>query len=159
MNWFLRVLTWDGLLPAVVWAVPVLLMSVLPDGELLVLTLGVILPIVALIVRFYVGHAMIVRNRCGPWFRKLQVVCLGLGLFVLMCLDSLLITLFTLQLDGGNNPEDDWRVQLVIFAMFYLPYLILLAVAMYPGRTVRPVSVVAAQDEWTIPDLGGRERR
>jgi hypothetical protein len=159
MNWFLRVLTWDGLLPAAVWAVPAILMNVLPNGEPIVLLLGVLLPIVALLVRFYVGRAMIAANRCGPVFRKLQVACLGVGLFILMCLDSLLITLFTLQLDGADRPEDDWRVQLVIFAMFYGPYLAFLAVAMYPGRTARPAVPVPGQDDWSFSAPSPRQRR
>lgn len=133
MNWLARLLAWDGVLPAMVWAIPAVLNMILPDGELICLTLSILLPIAALLVRFSVGRAMIASNGCSPLFRHVQIVCLCVGLFILMCLDSLLIVLLSLNLPG--NPDREVGVVIVIFLMGYLPYLAFLAVAMYPGAS------------------------
>jgi len=143
LTWLLRVLTWDGLLPVVVWAIPLIVAkSALPISEPAIVLLASLLPIAALIVRFFVGHRMIQANACGTGFRRVQVTCLCVGLFVLMLLDCLLITLFSLEFGGGPGvPEEEWLAQVVIIAIFYLPYLALLSVAMYPGRAPQPALV------------------
>lgn len=132
MNWLGRLLAWDGVLPVVVCAIPTLVNIFVPDSEMICLTLSIILPIAALLIRFYVGHAMIATNGCSPGFRKVQVVCLCVGLFILMCLDSLLMVILSLNLPG--NPDGEPAAVAVIFVIFYVPYLVFLAVAMYPGN-------------------------
>lgn len=131
VNWLGRLLAWDGVLPVVVCATPTLVNIFVPDSEMICLTLSIILPIAALLIRFYVGYAMIATNGCSPSFRKVQVVCLCVGLFILMCLDSLLMVILSLNLPG--NPDGEPVVVAVIFVIFYVPYLAFLAVAMYPG--------------------------
>lgn len=131
MKWLARLLAWDGILPAIVWAIPAILNIALPDGELICLTLSILLPIAALLARFFMGREMIASNGCSPLFRQVQVACLCVGLFILMCLDSLLIVLLSLNLPG--NPDRQAGVVIVIFLMGYLPYLAFLAVAIYPG--------------------------
>lgn len=130
MHWLARLLAWDGVLPLVVWAIPAILNLALPQNDKLAVMLAVSLPCVALIVRFYVGYGMIEANHCSPKFRRVQQTCLWIGLVILMLLDSLLITLLSLNLQGPGNPIG---AIVVIFLIFYLPYLAFLAVAMYPG--------------------------
>ncbi len=137
MHWFGRLLAWDGVLPAVVWAIPVVVQFFVRDHDGLCMMLSIGLPIVALLVRYHVGYSIIEENHCSPWFRKVQVVCLCVGLFILMCLDSLLMLLLSLNLKG--NPESEAGVLIGIFVMFYIPYLAFLAVAMYPGEGDRAI--------------------
>ena len=130
MNWLARLLAWDGVLPLVVWAIPAILNAALPQNDKLAVLVAVLLPSVALLVRFYVGYGMIEANRCSPKFRRVQQTCLWIGLVILMLLDSLLITLLSLNLQGPGIPLG---AIVVIFLIFYLPYLAFLAIAMYPG--------------------------
>lgn len=132
VNGLARLLAWDGLLLAVVWAIPAVITMVLPDSELLCLTLSILLPIEPLLVRFNVGQAILEEHHCPLWFRKLQWVCLCIGLSILMCLDSLLIGILSLDLPA--NPEGELGALTVIFVMFDVPYLVLLSVAMSPGN-------------------------
>jgi NADH:ubiquinone oxidoreductase subunit 6 (subunit J) len=147
MNWLLRLATWDGLLPAAVWGASTVLLAVLPRKEEAVVLTVAILPAAALIVRFYVGRRMIDTNACTPGFRKVQLVCLCAGLLVLTLLDTLLMTLFTLELPQPANPTEELAAVAIIVAMFYTPYLLFLAVAMYPGPAPRPLVI----DEFARP--------
>jgi len=133
MNWLARLLAWDGVLPLIVWAVPAILNFALPQNDKLAVTVSIVLPIGALLVRFYVGYHMIEANHCSPGFRHVQQACLWIGLFILMCLDSLLITLLSLNLQGPGNAHGDILAVIVIFVILYVPYLGFLTIAMYPG--------------------------
>ncbi|HET6425152.1 MAG TPA: hypothetical protein VFG20_15805 [Planctomycetaceae bacterium] len=131
MSWLARLLAWDGVLPLFVWTIPAVLDRVVPHERAMVMLSAILLPVAAVVIRFYVGKAMIDTNRCTPRFRIVQLTCLCIGLLVLMCLDSLLITLFSLDLPG--DPLDELVAALGVFAILYTPYLAFLAVAMYPG--------------------------
>ena len=128
--WLNRVIGWDAVLPLVVSYGSLLIARYLqkqPPADILAL---VGLPTLAFTVRLLVGRVQINHNTCGPLFRMLQFVALLIALVVLAFVDFFV----ALGAFVGNNgpqipPAPLWTVTLVV-------YVTLVALAMYPGRTL-----------------------
>src|SRR4051812_40647542 len=80
-GWLLRLLTWDGILPACVILTPLLIETVLPNRRGAIELVAVALPIVGFFTRIVVGTRHINRNRCGNRLRGVQRCALCLGVF------------------------------------------------------------------------------
>jgi hypothetical protein len=124
--WFLRLITWDGLVPVFILLAPLAVGLSIPNNRGVMEVTAVALPIAAFFVRFGVGFRLIQTNNCAAEIRRLQVVAFVVGMFLLVLFDSILIL-------GHLVPNG------VLFAGSYLivlggPYLVAMAIALYPGR-------------------------
>lgn len=131
-RWLLRLAAWDGMLPAVVWSLPLVALQLLPGRRGPVEILGVVLPITAFLIRFFVGVRVIRSNRCGRILRGFQGVSLWAGLFLLLIIDTLQI--LRLVMPPGAFKD---RESLIGLLVFYSVYILCMAFAMYPGRSPR----------------------
>ena len=132
-RWLLRLAAWDGMLPAVVWSLPLVAMQLLPGRRGPVELLGVVLPITAFLIRFFVGVRAIRSNHCGRIFRGLQGISLWAGLFLLLIIDTLQILRLVMPPGAVKNRES-----LIGLLIFYSIYIVCMAFAMYPGRAPQP---------------------
>lgn len=139
-RWLFQVLTWDGALPLVVLGLPEAATRLFPHCPGLVEFLAIALPIAAFLIRFYAGKCHIRSNACGRTVRKLQLLFLCLGIFVLLVFDSLCILSKDIQMRLAQvQPRNDWKALaelLLVAGVAWLVYLPCAAFAMYPGKTM-----------------------
>lgn len=136
-DWLLRVICWDGALPAIVFLAPVLVKRALPNHPGAIELLAIALPITALVIRFVVGTRAIDSNHCREGFRRLQVVALGIALLILLFVDAFLALLQNMP----NGALFAARVHLIVWMIFAPFYLIIMLIVMYPGRpAIEPTS-------------------
>ncbi len=124
-GWLVRLLGYDGLLPAVVFLLPAAL-TLVSKGWIIDFT-AVALPIGAFLYRSSVGLRLIDQNACHPMMRVLQKAALFLGLLVLLVVDALMILAWSLPAEALSF--EDYQVTLLM----YIIYLCLMAVASFPG--------------------------
>lgn len=124
-RWIFDALKWDGLLPAIVWSVPMLIRWLLPNQRGPVEIAAVVLPIFAIVFRFYVGRKMIFNNNCGKAMRYVQMLALCVGIFFFFVVDALMI-LALIMPQGPPTPDG------VLIGVF-LSYFIIMLIATYPG--------------------------
>ncbi len=130
-QWFIRVLTWDGLVPVGLFLMSASLAS-MANGDLEWISLvALILPVIALLVRFYRGLRSIHKNRCSPATRAVQIGLLVLGLIMLGVLDGVIILSTTAPPGAGPFDRADDRQ---IWYWFGIVYWIAMMIAMYPGQ-------------------------
>jgi len=127
-TWLYRLLTWDGILPVFVLALPSFIEWLLPNNRGAIEIAAVVLPIAAFLIRATVGRRHIAANQCSPVFRGRQYAAFYLGIFMFVLMDCVLILTHVMP-RGAFGPGD-----YMIFAIFIGTYMFLMAVAMYPGR-------------------------
>lgn len=133
-RWVVRLFGYDGLLPAIVFALPGLLVVVFGPGVVMELT-AVVLPIVAFFYRAAVGLQQIESNSCRTGFRRMQKAALLFALLILLLVDAFVILLWVMP-PVALSPDD------YLFAIgLYLVYLSLMAIASFPGqgRRIEPI--------------------
>jgi hypothetical protein len=128
--WLLRLVTWDGALPMVVWLSPLLIRIILPNNQRALEQIVVVIPVVSLILRFVAGVRFINSNNCTQTFRNIQKYALGLGLFLLLLIDIAFLFQFHFAPVGVRvvNPI----ARLICNAVVAL-YFLSMIVALYPG--------------------------
>jgi hypothetical protein len=126
-SWMLRIVAWDGMLPAAIWFAPLLIQAVAPNRRGAVELAAVFLPIFAFFIRFRAGNRYISTNNCGPALRGLQFCVFFLAIFVLVLVDA--VIMLTHVMPRAAITVDDLKV----FAALYGAYLATMAFAMYPG--------------------------
>lgn len=129
ISWAIRVAAWDGLLPIFVLSVPVLTDSLLPNRPDLSDLVGAGLPIIAFVIRLFVGTRHIWSNGCCHLVRVLQSLLLWVVVFLFVLVDTMLIIAH--QFPGAGMKPADLRDMEIVLSI-YLPCMV---VAMYPGRT------------------------
>ena len=129
-HWALRILAWDGLLPAVLLVVPFLVRATFPQLPNAIVFIAVVLPIAALFLRLYAGCCHIAANHCGPILRHIQSASLMMGIFALMLIDAVLIGL------QGMPGKPIWRDpnELRMLTGIYAFYVACMAITLYPGN-------------------------
>jgi len=107
---------------------PLLVGLAFPQYRDAIVVFAVILPIAAFLLRFYVGRRYISTNRCGPMMRRFQTVVLVLGIFTLMLLDSLVMSM------QGLPDNENWaKGDLGVLVSLYCFYMVCMTVSLYPG--------------------------
>lgn len=128
-HWLLTLVTWDGLLPVLVLVTPAVVSFFFPNQREAREAVGILLPIVAFLVRFCIGLRHIKTNHCNEWLRRLQVVALILGLFQLVMIDSLVLLAHEMPIANFKDPAE-----FIVWGVIITIYLIPMAIALYPGR-------------------------
>lgn len=88
-----------------------------------------IIPILALVARYFIAIRYIERNHCGVWTKRFQRFTLRTALVYLLLVESFLISIQDLP---GANDLDFAAVLLLI--VVYLVYLLPMAFVLYPGK-------------------------
>lgn len=131
----IRMVSWDGMLPALIWSSPLVLRLLLPDQPIAIEAAAIILPMAAFFLRFRVGKRHIATNACGTVMRGFQLVMLCIGIFLLVLIDAVMILAHIVPEGVAINTTDK-----LVFAGLYLSYLSAMALAMYPGMDPRPAA-------------------
>ncbi|MEX0715677.1 MAG: hypothetical protein WD066_03785 [Planctomycetaceae bacterium] len=129
-RWLLRLVCWDGLLPAIVLTAPMIGRRLLADTPLLIDIFGIGLPVAAFCIRIAVGFSYISRNRFGPAMRSAQRAALGLAALLLVMVDCIAVLT---QFVPAARPFG--LLHLIVLTCVGATYLALMAFALYPGRT------------------------
>lgn len=129
-QWLLRIIGWDGILPVFVASLAFAIASIFGNNWLLAEALVIVLPIVALFIRFSIGYKHIRRNYCGKMFKGIQTGALGLAVFIMLFADFLVVLLAFIPKNDRHPPPEDVPIYIVALTV----YLVLVVIAMYPGR-------------------------
>jgi hypothetical protein len=147
-SWILRLVTWDGLLPAVVWLIPYVVGIFFPNMPGVIEFFGVAVPIAAFWIRFHVGQRFISSNHCGTVMRAFQLGIFFIGILVLVLVDTIIILAHSVPAGVRLKTREDAIVIVVMFALYFLA----MAFAMYPGYD-SSLKVTHESDRW--PNLNG----
>jgi hypothetical protein len=150
-TWLLKLIAWDGALPIFIILVPTFVDLLFPNRRGAIEAAAVMVPIAAFFLRFFVGKRHINSNRCGRVIRKLQLVALCIGIFVLLMIDSLLILAHEMNRKAMFVAGADLIPLSIPFAI----YLTLMAIALYPGKPEPPP--VEWRDYDPFPEFGRGE--
>jgi len=144
-TWLLRLITWDSLLPGLVWSVPYVIAALLPGNRGAIEAAAVILPIAALFFRYRVGRRHIASNFCGPLMRRFQVAALCFGIFVMVFFDTVMMLTHVMPKGAAVATINDLIVWMVLYSVYLAP----MTFAMYPGSRWNgdPADAMAA-DYW-----------
>jgi hypothetical protein len=126
--WLIRLLTWDGLLPACIWSAPIVVRLLTARRGAVEIT-AVSLPIFAFFIRYRVGRQLILANGCRDLVRGVQLAVLCFGILVLLFIDAIVILAHVVPQGAGLDLADAWRT----WAFAYSLYLVAMAFAMFPG--------------------------
>lgn len=148
--WLRRLIMWDGILPLAVWGVPRVAQWLLPRERWPIEVLGVALPIVAFMARFFAGLAVVRRQRHRAVFRAVKVVILFFGLFFLLIIDVAMILKLAMPKGAFEQLGD-----LVGFAVLYGLYVAAMAVATWPGTRPGPDREAGFTDDGPAVDRPG----
>lgn len=145
IDWLRRLVMWDGILPLAVWATPRAAQWLLPGEIWPIEVLGVTLPILAFLARFFAGMAVVRRQQPRAVFHAVKVVILFFGLCFLLIIDVAMILKLAMP-KGAVEGEGD----LIGCAVFYGLYVAMMALATWPGtRSLpRPANDVSSTDDF-----------
>jgi hypothetical protein len=130
-SWLLRLITWDGALPACMVFAPAGIKYLFPNNRGAIEIAAIVLPITAFWFRFVVGKRHIDTNHCGPLVQTLQLCVLCLAIFIFVFCDAVIALSHIMpQVDHAATGLD-----MAVFGIIGLVYLTLMAFAMYPGRS------------------------
>jgi hypothetical protein len=135
--WFWRVISWDTTLLLLVWSVPGAIELLLPNNPEAMLVAAVLVPIAAFVFRIYAGRRQIAQNHGTQFMRTVQFIVFLVGIFMLMMIDCILIVLC----EVGLSFVERAAVYLVASPTYLAP----MAIAMYPGPTVRSARPSASE--------------
>jgi hypothetical protein len=131
-SWALRVIAWDAVLPACIAFLPLGVKLLFPDRRGVMEVTAVVLPIVALLLRFRAGKRHVASNRCPKAIQRFQLCVFCLGILPLALVDCVII-LSDLMPKGALFASEEDRM---IWAILLSIYLASMIIAMYPGRTI-----------------------
>ena len=140
--WITRVVAWDGILPITVSVISTGIAVLFPRNPAIQAFTMIFLPIAAFFYRYRVGAEQIRTNHCGRWLRGIQFSSLGLAIFCFLFFDCMIVLMAFLPNNGRIFTTEDVHV-FTIMAGFYL---VLVTIAMYPGR--KPSPVVISDQRW-----------
>jgi hypothetical protein len=126
-DWLLRLITWDSLLPIVVFSIPALIHTLFPNNRGIIEITAVVLPIAACFIRMRAGRRHIAANNCSLRFRRFQTIALIFGLVWLAVIDAVIVL-------SRIVPQGAIAFRLIDYAIFAALYLPPMTFAMYPGR-------------------------
>jgi hypothetical protein len=133
-TWFVRLMTWDGVLPLVLGLVPLAVGVAIPNCRGAMETTAVALPVAAFLMRSWAGLWFIRTNNCCAKTREFQGVAFAIALFLLLFFDAISILAHVMP---SGAVFATWLGFFVFMALFQAMYLGLMAIALYPGRVWR----------------------
>jgi hypothetical protein len=133
-RWMIRVIAWDGILPIVIWLLPIVMAYLLPPNRRDFIAMpAVIVPIAAFLVRGAVGFRYISQNHCGKYLRICQGIVFAVAIFLMVFVDCFGMLMHALPAGAPPPQPHEWQVVFVVFGTAFLIYLAAMTFAMYPG--------------------------
>lgn len=129
-RWLMQAVGWDGVLPSIVGATPLLISTIAPGNRRLAEIALLVLPVIAVVVRYYAGRKAIDRHHVGKGIRRWQQGALLAAIGVLLLLDAWWYLTFLLPADPVT-----WPFSRSTAMQLYLVYFSLALFAMYPGKS------------------------
>lgn len=130
--WIVRLITWDGIMPAVVCLSPRIVEFFFPNDEVTFATAFVLIVTFIFAIRFIIGRLTIEENHCDEAMKRLQTITFTMGMFVLMVIDTCVILSKHFKKKPG---VPSFSVEgFIIWSCVCFMYLLLMAVSMYPGN-------------------------
>lgn len=127
--WLWRLAKWDGMIPLVVWQLPKLIRTLLPNQRGVIEIVAIALPIAAFLLRVKFGRRHIRANQVGDRMRWMQFALFYVAAVLLALLDCVMV-LSNLFPQGLLVDRND----IIVTAVLYAIYFALMSVAMCPGR-------------------------
>lgn len=135
-TWMLRVVSWDGVLPAAVIVSAGLVKTVFPNQPRVVEYSLLCLAVTVFLLRLRIGLRQIETNDCRVWTRRGQYVVFLISIMLLAVLEFILMLV----------PVRQWfavKEDRVIWAILFAIYFGGMTFAWYPGRPIRENSEFA----------------
>jgi hypothetical protein len=146
-EWALRVLTWDAVLPVCVALAPVAVKFLFPNNRGAIELTAVLVPVAAFPLRAWAGIRHIKANNCSYAAKMFQLCVFLLGILPLVLWDSVVILSHVMPEGALDN-----RMDRMVLLVGSITYLLLMTIAMYPGRTesprADPEDLLAYRDDW-----------
>ncbi len=133
-RWWIRLVSWDGLLPLAVWYIPQCIEIFFPGRRGAIEIASLVVPVMAVLIRYYIGMELIRNNHCSKRFRIVQKAIFCIGILMLVMVDCVLILMHVMPKNPNGGNSDD----LILILSFFGVYLLIMGVAMYPGRQLQP---------------------
>ncbi|MDA1053474.1 MAG: hypothetical protein O3C40_23745 [Planctomycetota bacterium] len=129
-GWLIRLVCWDGILPADVLAAPQVALSLGADRSTTEF-LAIAMPLLAFFIRIPMGFRHIATNHCGPILSCCQFVVFFLSAIYLVCIDALM--LFSMEMNNGRlwANQGDLVALIILLSIYFLAMLF----ALGPGRS------------------------
>jgi len=135
-RWLVHLITWDGIVPGIMFSIPILVRRFGPQNNDRAIVMAVVLAlIVGIFLRFGFGMRHINENYCGTTVKLLQRIALLIMIFLLVVFEAVLAVL-----PQGPLVLADFAF-LAVFGAVYLPVM---ASVLYPGR--RPLHDTEGDD-------------
>ena len=131
VSWVIRLFAWDGMLPVGIVLAPIGIELLFPNRRGVMEVMAVTLPVAAFLFRIRAGVRHIASNRCSVVVRGLQYFAFGLAILPLVLFDCVMILSHLMPAGALLATAED----LLVWAVFYVIYLLLMAGAMFPGRS------------------------
>lgn len=131
IEWPVRIVSWDGMLPLCVAFAPTVVALLLPGKRGAIEITAIVVPVTAFFLRVSAGRRHIASNRCSTSIRVLQGWAFALATLALVFGDCLMILTRLLPAKDLFSPAELW----LMVAVSYPLYLMAMAFAMYPGRS------------------------
>ncbi|HVA50266.1 MAG TPA: hypothetical protein VNH11_28185 [Pirellulales bacterium] len=150
--WLRRVVTWDALLPIVIWVAPSVIEVLLPNRRGAMEIAALVLPIAAVFLRFRAGMRHIASNRCSRLVRGVQVAVFMVGMLPLILFDCFMILSHNMPALGPMPAED-----VIVWSILLSIYVTAMVIAMYPGRLVDDNPYCGSLESPRPAELEGRQ--
>jgi hypothetical protein len=114
------------------------------EAEKVAMASSVLIPIAAFLLRWGIGRGHILKNHCGPFFRQVQTCCFYVGLISILLGECIALCIHAF------DDDDAALAAIVAMTPFYLLYLLLMTLAMYPGREPIPPEAITRVGNWDV---------
>ena len=118
-RWWIRLVSWDGLLPLAVWYIPQCIEIFFPGRRGAIEIASLVVPVMAVLIRYYTGMELIRNNHCSKRFRIVQKAIFCIGILMLVMVDCVLILMHVMPKNPNGGNSDDLTLILSFFG-FYL---------------------------------------
>ena len=136
--WMIKVVGWDGFLPAGVATIPFVVDLLFPNNRVAMSIAAVYTSLAAFCARGYIGGNQIFSNNCNEQIRSLQWSMLMVGMFVLLFIDAGICIAHMDSLEPIIATPGT-RVAAIIIVVIYF---VSMTIVTYPG----PAGTIDEQD-------------
>jgi hypothetical protein len=135
-RWIWRIVSWDTLLPMAIVLVPYAVDFVFPKNPDAMMVAAVAAPIVALILRAWVGQRQMAENNVSRLVLHIQHICFMIGLLPPLFGESVFILVHAGPGAAVQGPIAQLGDYAILAIVFWAPYLLMMTIAMYPGPEI-----------------------
>jgi hypothetical protein len=140
LTWLQRLVTWDGLLPVMLLAVPLVFRRLLPEAnDNFRMAFSVSILMIAFWVRLGTALPLVANNRGTERLKKWQYIALAVALYALMMFESFAFAYLSAWQEEGIS-VDQW----ITLGFLWTSYFALMTFTLFPGSEPRLGPIVFA---------------